>query len=260
MRLMLALVIIAGMLISCHSGHHRKAHHAAVSRPQQQVAAKPRMQQPAATDHGWTTRVITDRELMQIYRHDPGLTPERCRRILAALNARAPYHISDDIRSQRPLKVPNDFAAHKEWTPLPSNAPPAMASLAKSILIVKDLPYIGWYERGLLKGDSYACVGRPGEVTEAGFYRVLDKDPDHVSRSYRNSYGEPAWMPWALRIYDHVWIHAGDVTGPYCSHGCIILPIESAQDVYHWADLGTVVVVVDALTDLAAQQHPKLPR
>ena len=65
-----------------------------------------------------------------------------------------------------------------------------------------------------------------------GVYKVEEKDPDHVSRSYSNSFGEPAWMPWAMRIYDHVWIHAGDVTGPKCSHGCIILPVDPAQEVY----------------------------
>jgi len=81
-------------------------------------------------------------------------------------------------------------------------------------------------------------------------YKVEDKDPDHVSRSYSNSFGEPAWMPWAMRIYDHVWIHAGDVTGPKCSHGCIILPVDPAQEVYQWSDQDTKVIVVESLSNL----------
>lgn len=256
MRLLLGIVIISAMFIGCASSPAHKAPAAAATRTAQPAASERQAQAPAAMDHGWTTKAITEQDLMQIYRKDLSLTPETCREILAKLNARAPYHISDDIRSQRPLKVPNDFAAYKGYAPLPPNAPPAMANHPKSILIVKDLPYIGWYERGVLKGDSYACVGRPGEATEAGLYRILEKDPDHVSRSYRNSYGKPAWMPWALRIYDHVWIHAGDVTGAYCSHGCIILPLDPAQDVYRWADLGTVVMVVDSLSDLSTPRRP----
>lgn len=257
MRLFIGVVIISAMMTGCALNQVHQGPEASATRPPRQVTAERKAaQQPAATDYGWTTKVITDQELLQIYRKDLTLTPEICREILAKLNARAPYHISADIQSQRPLKVPNDFAVYKGWSPLPPNAP-AVESFAKSIVIVKEHPYIGWYERGHLKGESYACVGRPGEVTEAGLYRVLEKDPDHVSRSYRNSYGEPAWMPWALRIYDHVWIHAGDVTGAYCSHGCIILPLDPAQDVYRWADLGTVVQVVDSLKDLSAQPHRK---
>jgi len=87
-------------------------------------------------------------------------------------------------------------------------------------------------------------------------YKVEDKDPDHVSRSYSNSFGEPAWMPWAMRIYDHVWIHAGDVTGPKCSHGCIILPVDPAQEVYFWSNTGTRVIVLDSLAEL--QRHVKM--
>jgi len=256
MRWFSGALIISLMLAGCESSHLQISPDAATTRAAQPAACERKAQPPATLDHGWTTKVITDQDLLQIYRKDLSLTPETCREILARLNARAPYHISDDIRSQRPLKVPNDFAAYKGWAPLPPNAPPTMANYTKAILIVKDLPYIGWYERGVLKGDSYACVGRPGEATEAGFYRVLEKDPDHVSRSYRNSYGEPAWMPWALRIYDHVWIHAGDVTGAYCSHGCIILPLDPAQDVYRWADPGTVVMVVDSLSDLSNPRRP----
>lgn len=36
------------------------------------------------------------------------------------------------------------------------------------------------------------------------------------------------------------------------------LPLDRAQDVYRWADLGTVVVVIDSLNDLHTHLHPKL--
>jgi len=198
---------------------------------------------------GWTTRVVTTDELLKVGRIDPALTPMACKEILARLNAKAPYRISDDIRNRRPLKAPNDFRAYKDWSPLPKSIR-EFAEVPKAILIVKEYPFMGWYERGKLVKDTYACIGKPGEDTEVGVYKVEDKDPDHVSRSYSNSFGEPAWMPWAMRIYDHVWIHAGDVTGPYCSHGCVILTLDHAKDAYFWSEMGTLVTVIESLSDL----------
>lgn len=196
-----------------------------------------------------TSRVVTNEELLQTSQKDPSLSPPVCREILARLNARAPYHISEDIRSGRSIKAPNDFKAYFDWTPLPKSIS-EFAAISKVIVVVKEYPFIGWYDKGRLQADSYACVGKMGEETEAGVYKVEEKDVDHVSRSYNNSFGRPAWMPWAMRIYDHVWIHAGDVTGAYCSHGCVILPVDRAQDLYAWADSDTWVVVIDSLEDL----------
>jgi lipoprotein-anchoring transpeptidase ErfK/SrfK len=57
-------------------------------------------------------------------------------------------------------------------------------------------------------------------------------------------------MPWALRIYGTVWIHAGDVTRGYCSPGCIVLPLETAEQLFDWADMGTAVLIVESLATL----------
>jgi len=53
-----------------------------------------------------------------------------------------------------------------------------------------------------------------------------------------------------LRIYGRVWIHCGDVTGGYCSHGCINLPLDAAVQLFKWADQRTLVLIVDSLDDL----------
>jgi hypothetical protein len=121
---------------------------------------------------------------------------------------------------------------------------------------VKSLPFAGWYEKGHLLEDTYICIGKKGEWTKAGLYKVLKKDEHHVSASYRNAYGQPALMPWALRIYGHVWIHAGDIEGPNCSHGCINLPLQPAAKLFDWAGADTTVLVIESLKDL----DQKLPR
>ncbi|MGA7876212.1 MAG: L,D-transpeptidase [Desulfoferrobacter sp.] len=195
---------------------------------------------------GWTHRIVDEVELAQLTERDPELSYSISKQILARLNGRAPYYIDQDIKKGRLLKVPNNFTLFKNWSPLPKEIP-EVYNVPKFILVVKDIPFIGWYENGRLTGDSFICIGKSEGWTRAGIYRVRDKDIDHISGSYTNAFGVPAPMPWALRIYGHVWIHAGDITGGYCSHGCINLPLMPAQALYAWADFDTVVVVTESL-------------
>lgn len=199
----------------------------------------------------WTQRVINEKELEAIFKRDMDLSPSASRRLLAKLNARDFDYIAQDIQDGKPIRVPNDFTAFKTWTPLAKYIAD-VADLPKFILIVKDLPYIGWYERGKLVGDTYICVGKVNSATAEGLYTVQEKDLNHVSRSYPNAYGEPAPMPWALRIYGTVWIHAGDIASGHCSHGCVNLPIFSAMKLFDWATTGTPVLIVESLGTLPA--------
>jgi len=206
----------------------------------------------AASDHpdlSWTERVISEEELLHIERSDPSLDLNTSREILSRLNRKEPFYIREDIRQGRRLRVPNDFNAYRDWTPLPARLPAAMQE-HKFILVAKGAGFIGWYEDGVLVGDSQACTGTPGQDTRAGLYRIEKKDAEHTSSSYPNEYGSPAWMPFSLHIYEAVWIHAGNVFGAHCSHGCVILPIEKAEKLFGWAEPGTPVLVTEEIDDL----------
>ena len=196
-----------------------------------------------------TERVVTEQELQKIAARDPSMSRIFCLDILARLNGKARNYIVDDIKSKQRIKAPTDFFAYRTWTPLPRSLV-GRITVPKFILIVKDIPFIGWYEKGGLKGDSQICIGKMYSWTHTGCYNVLQKDPDHISQSYTNAYGEPAFMPFALWIYARVWIHAGDVTGGYCSHGCINLTVSAAESLFDWADIGTPVLIIDSLKDL----------
>lgn len=198
---------------------------------------------------GWTERRVTKRELLDLREKDKDLDLLTCYDILARLNIKSSSHISRDVYAGSPLKVPDDFRAYKDWTPLPRFLS-GVADTSKFILVAKDIPFIGWYERGELSGDSQVCIGREWKMTEAGMYKVLEKDADHYSKSYKNEFGDPAGMPWALRIYDVVWIHGGDVTDGYCSPGCVYLPVDKAEELFRWAETGTAVLIVDTLKEL----------
>jgi hypothetical protein len=201
-----------------------------------------------ASASGWTERVFSPRELDRVGDRDGELSPSVALRILAKLNVKDFDYIAEDIRQGRPLKVPNDFTKFKNWTPLPKHIP-EIADIPKFVLIAKDLPYIGWYEKGNLVDDTYICIGKQDDWTRTGIYTVKEKDKDHISRSYPNAWGEPAPMPWALRIYETVWIHAGDITRGNCSHGCVNLPLFPAMRLFDWATPGTPVLIVDYLKD-----------
>ena len=201
----------------------------------------------AASDYrdlSWTERVISEAELLGMERSDPSLDVNTCRDILARLNTEEPFYIREDIRQGRKLKVPNDFNAYRDWTPMPVRLP-ANLQAPKFILVAKDLGFIGWYESGILIGDSQACTGTSGQDTKPGLYRVGEKDATHTSSSYPNDFGNPAWMPFSLHIYEAVWIHAGNVFGARCSHGCVVLPIEKAEKLFNWAEPGTPVLVTE---------------
>lgn len=206
----------------------------------------PRLTKPNLTI---TERIVTEHELERISAKDPSMSRVFCLDILARLNGKARNYIADDIRSKQRIKAPADFFAYRYWTPLPRDLA-GRIGVPKFILIVKDIPFIGWYENAGLKGDSQICIGKMWGWTHAGYYSVLQKDPDHISQSYTNAYGQPAFMPFALWIYARVWIHAGDVTGGYCSHGCINLTVAAAESLYDWADIGTPVLIIDSLKDL----------
>jgi hypothetical protein len=197
-------------------------------------------------DLSWTERVISEEELLALERSDPSLDLNTSREILSRLNTKESFYIREDIREGRKLKVPRDFSAYRDWTPMPVRLPEKFHA-PKLILVVKDLASIGWYESGVLVGDSLACTGKLGQDTLAGSYRVEEKDAGHTSSSYPNDFGTRAWMPFSLRIYEAVWIHAGNVFGAHCSHGCVTLPIEKAQALFEWAEAGTPVIVLETL-------------
>lgn len=108
-------------------------------------------------------------------------------------------------------------------------------------------------------------TGREGHDTVPGKYRVIEKDAGHRSSVYgayvANGYvvrpdvdvrkdprppgaqfvGAP--MPYFLRIYGGVGMHAGYLPGYPASHGCIRMPAGAARRFYDAARVGTPVTV-----------------
>ena len=108
-------------------------------------------------------------------------------------------------------------------------------------------------------------TGREGHDTIPGRYRVVEKDVSHRSSVYgayvaggyvvqrdvdvRKDLRPPgarfvgAPMPYFLRIYGGVGMHAGYLPGYPASHGCIRMPAGAARRFYQAARVGTPVIV-----------------
>jgi lipoprotein-anchoring transpeptidase ErfK/SrfK len=108
-------------------------------------------------------------------------------------------------------------------------------------------------------------TGREGHDTIPGRYTVVEKDLDHRSSVYgayvadgyvvkrdvdvRKDPRPPgaqfvgAPMPYFLRIYGGVGMHAGYLPGYPASHGCIRMPAGAARRFYDAARVGTPVTV-----------------
>jgi hypothetical protein len=223
------------------------------------VAQVPEVRSPvkAKKDLSVVRRTITEKELRKLQDKDPELDFYQCLAILSRLNLKDREYIRADIKHKRRMKVPKDFSAYKQWSPMP-RAITGIGRIPKFILIVKDIAFLGWYEHGKLVNDTYVCVGKMSRWTRRGMYRVKDKDLNHMS-DYPNAYGEPSLMPLAVRVYGRVWIHAGDVVGPNCSHGCINVPLSHAEKLYTWAEIGTVVMITQSLKNLGSDMKAELP-
>lgn len=194
-------------------------------------------------------RVVTVKELRNLEQKDPDLDFHSCLKILSRLNKKDREYILRDIKLRRRLIAPRDFSLYKHWSPLPKYIPSA-GRFRKFILIVKNISFLGWYQYGRRVDDTYVCTGKMAAWTKTGFYKVNEKDPNHMS-TYPDAYGEPAFMPNALHIYARVWIHTGDVIGPNCSHGCINVPISPAENLYKWTNVGAGVLITDSLKHIA---------
>ena len=81
-------------------------------------------------------------------------------------------------------------------------------------------------------------TGRAGKETPVGEFSILQKREKHVSSIYKSS------MPYMQRLtWTGIAIHAGDISEPYTSHGCIRVNYEDAKRLFSMTKNGTRVYV-----------------
>jgi L,D-transpeptidase catalytic domain len=137
---------------------------------------------------------------------------------------------------------------------------------APSILIDLGRQKAFFYKSGQIVGMSPISSGREGYRTPTGRFSIIQKEQDHLSTLYgdyvdssgnvvvRNvgvmedpkppgTFFRGAPMPYFMRIYGGVGMHAGYLPGLPDSHGCIRMPRRMAEIFYANAPSGTPVSV-----------------
>ena len=123
-----------------------------------------------------------------------------------------------------------------------------------------------FYKGDRIVGVSVVSTGREGYETRRGEFRIMEKDPEHISSLYgayvdqngqvlmenvavnsdprpRGAIFRGAAMPYFLRIHGGIGMHAGYLPGYPASHGCIRLPEKMAVQFFYNAPLGTPVEI-----------------
>jgi lipoprotein-anchoring transpeptidase ErfK/SrfK len=109
------------------------------------------------------------------------------------------------------------------------------------------------YEGSALLHDWPVSTGMESSPTRTGTFQVLSKEEGAFARQW------DLWMPHFLAIYrvggdTYNGIHALPILpsgqrlwegalGSPASYGCIILGIQEAETLHHWADVGAIVTI-----------------
>ncbi len=130
---------------------------------------------------------------------------------------------------------------------------PLPVVMGKRIVISTSKQHMWVYEGGKLRSEHIISSGIASSPTLAGVFQVTD----HILNAYAERWD--LWMPHWLTIYEAVpgfsnGIHGlplmhsglrlwGNVLGKPASYGCIIMSLKEAEDLYRWAENGTVVEI-----------------
>jgi len=135
-------------------------------------------------------------------------------------------------------------------TPTPVPSPPAQTGKRIEINLTEQHLYV--WEDDQLVYDWVCSTGGYGSPTVPGNYHVLDKIPNAYASTWNLQ------MPYWLGIYYagtlENGIHALPILsngqrlwegylGQRVSYGCVILSTEAARTLYHWAEIGTPVII-----------------
>jgi lipoprotein-anchoring transpeptidase ErfK/SrfK len=109
-----------------------------------------------------------------------------------------------------------------------------------------------FYESGFKLGEHLVSTGMLRMPTPLGTFKIFYKSLVEYSRAYdlymphfmqftrqgAGIHGLPYWLVPGKKIYEGV-----HHLGLRVSHGCVRLPLDAAEKIYYWADLGTIVIV-----------------
>ncbi|MDX1665245.1 MAG: LysM peptidoglycan-binding domain-containing protein [Candidatus Promineifilaceae bacterium] len=171
---------------------------------------------------------------------------------LAALRqANNLYHTSLIYPGQQ-LTIPNAGSAPAAEGAADSGQTPQSSAPPKQIVVDKSDQRAYVYENGQLRWTFIVSTGMPGSETWEGTFQVRSKIPN--AYAYLWGLQMPYWLGFYHTGYLENGFHALPIMsngailwegylGTPVSYGCVILSYADAETLYHWAAIGTEVVV-----------------
>ena len=123
----------------------------------------------------------------------------------------------------------------------------------KKIIVDRSEQMAYAYDDGELFMKQSVSTGKGETLTPRGTFSIFSKTPSRYMQGPLPGISDQVYdlpgVPWTMYFTEQGGAFHGaywhDKFGQQWSHGCVNLPIASAEKLYNWADIGTVVVVRD---------------
>jgi hypothetical protein len=129
----------------------------------------------------------------------------------------------------------------------------AIPNTDKKIIVDRGDQMIYAYENNVLFMEQVVSTGKLGYDTPRGTFQIFRKMPSRYMQGPLPGISSQVYdlpgVPWTM----YFTTQGGAIHGAYWhenfgsswSHGCVNVPLEDAERLYKWADLGTTVIVRD---------------
>jgi lipoprotein-anchoring transpeptidase ErfK/SrfK len=212
----------------------------------EQLLGAPLTEEFVAAD-GWTTQYFENGVLL--WKKDKGVVPRAIGKEAAA---------REKVKTKA-VKQPDDVPTYAEalfsppvvvTTPV---GPGPIQGGYKEIVISISQQYMWAYEDGVTITETYVSTGTaevPETTTPIGYWSIHTKfDSQTMEGTISNEYYLVPDVPWVMyfdwagnAIHGAYWHNS---FGTPMSHGCVNLPLDVASFLYSWAEIGTLVTVIE---------------
>ena len=123
----------------------------------------------------------------------------------------------------------------------------------KKIIVDRSEQMVYAYEGNTLFMKQSVSTGKEGNATPRGNFTISRKVPSRYMQGPLPGISDQEYdlpgVPWTMYFNEYgAALHGAywhDKFGQQWSHGCVNLPVDKAEVLYEWADVGTAVVVRD---------------
>lgn len=167
------------------------------------------------------------------------------------------YHIKQDEQLRYPERVSSEWYIASEFTRMHivgrERIAPTEDAKGKLIVIQLKKQKLTAYQDGVVFMSAAVSTGITGTPTPRGTFTIFKKKPSRYMQGplpyISEKYFDLPGVPWTMyftkegaAIHGTYWHTA---FGKPHSNGCINLPVDLAERIYHWAPIGTTVQVRD---------------